>query len=292
MIKNIAFTADSGVLKQMDKVVIIPSCVQDGKYNSYLDQKTITNEEIYRRRNNGEKFKTSSPILGDFIDTFENQLENHDEVIHFSMSSGISAGSVNAAVQAANIVNPKRIHVLDTKQGGPGGSLVVEIALRLLEQGFATQDILDVLNEEILPNVKTTFLVPNPLGFLESGRNQTNGKLAPIWKEFLVKMLVRRGTEFEVVLQDGKLIQDKMHHYPKEAMYEKFIENHISNEELDYELLVYGGTLPKEERMESLDKFLLYKFPQYEKVRHDMGGVISAYACPDTFGISYVKKRG
>lgn len=290
MIRNISFTTDSGVLKEMDRVVIVPSCIQDSRSYSYLDQKEITNEEIYERRDRGEKFKTSSPIMSELIDTFEEQLQAHDEVIHFAMSSDISAGSVNAARQAAYIVDDSRIHVLDTRQGGPGGGLVVDLALRLLEEGFSSQDILEILKEEILPNIQTFFLVPNPIGFLESGRNSTNGRHTNIWKELAVKMLIRRGTQFEVALKDGKLLQDKMRRYQKEDMYQEFIREHLENEEIDFNLFSYGGTLLSKEQTERIENYFKIKHPKYEVVRHNMGGVIASYACKDTVGISYVKK--
>ncbi len=291
MIKNIAFTADSGVLKNMDQVVVIPSCIIDSKGTSYLDQKDITNTELFQRRNRGEKFKTSSPQMSSFLDVFENLLEEYEDVIHFSMSGDISSGSLNAAVQTAKIVNEKRIHVIDTRQGGPGGALVVELAKQMRESGASTKKIIEELTLDLLPRIQTTFLVPNPIGFLESGRNKTSHHVGTIWKEMFVKLLMKRGTKFEVVLKDGKLLQDKMHRYPVDTMYVDFIKQHLANAELEPNLFVFGGTNLSEQHASAIQKFLKTTYPNYEVQEHDMGGVISAYACQDTIGISYVKKR-
>lgn len=291
MIKNIVFTTDSGVLKQMNEVVIIPSCIQDKNNSCYLDQVSITNEEIFNRRREGESFKTSSPLMGSYIETFEEQLKSYDEIIHFSMSGDVSAGSLNAAITAQNIVDPKRIHVIDTRQGGPGGGLVVELAKRLLKSGCSKKEIIEIVKEKIIPNVKTTFLVPNPIGFLQSGRNRTNAKITSHWKELVVKMMIKHGTQFEVALKEGKLLQDKMHHYNPEFMYTNFIEQHLDKDEVNHDLVVFGGTLLAKEKAENIKNFLKAKYPQYEVQQHDMGGVISAYACQDTVGVSYIKKK-
>ncbi len=290
MLKNIVITTDSGMVKKMQHAVIIPSCIQDTYGTCYFDQINMSNEEIYRRRNDGEKFKTASPLMSSFLDTWQDKLKSHDEIVHFSMSSEISAGSMNAAVQAANLIDPSRIHVVDSHQGGPGGGLVLEIANQLLEEGFSSQELITYMQEEILPYIKTTFLVPNPLGFLESGRNKTNSKKMAIWKEFMVKMLVKRGTQFEVVLKDGALEQDKMHRYNKEEMYLSFVKKHLEKEE-EPMMITYGTTMATEEKMDQVGNLLHEMYPNCKTIRHDMGGVISSYACPNTMGISYIKRK-
>lgn len=290
MLKNIVITTDSGMVKKMQHAVIIPSCIHDTSGNCYLDQITISNEEIYRRRNNGEKFKTSSPLMSSFIDTFQEKLKSYDEIVHFSMSSDISSGSMNSAVQVANLLDPDRIHVVDSRQGGPGGVLVLEIAHQLLEEGFSSEELITYMQEEILPYIKTTFLVPNPIGFLESGRNKTNSKKMAIWKELMVKMLVKRGTQFEVVLKDGALQQDKIHRYNKEDMYLSFVKKHLEKEE-EPVLMTYGTTMGKKEKMDQVGELIKNLYPNCKVVQHDMGGVISSYVCPDTMGISYIKRK-
>ena len=291
MIKNIALTADSGVLKKINNITIVPSCVRDKDGRNYLDQKTITNKEIFERRDNGEKFKTASPSIGSFIETFEDLLIDYDEIIHLSMSGDISSGSLNAAHTVSRMFEPGRVHIVDTRQGGPGGGLVAEFACKLLQDGFSSQEIIGLLTKEIIPNVKTTFLVPNPIGFLESGRNKTNVKIAAHWKEVIVRMLMRKGRQFEVAIKDGKLLQQCMHRFPKENMYLDFIDNNLSKDEIEYGLISFGGTLLNEEKAKEIKCHIKSKKTECEVVQHDMGGVISAYACKDTVGISYVKKK-
>src|SRR5574344_1920315 len=91
--KNIVITADSGVCPlNIEKDLLIPVIINGNNNTTYLDGE-LTNKEILERTALGEKFKTSSGLGGSYIDTFEKQLDLNNEIIHLSMSYGISSGT-------------------------------------------------------------------------------------------------------------------------------------------------------------------------------------------------------
>src|SRR5574344_2016101 len=90
---KIVVTTDSGVSPIVrNKDLIIPACLNSNTGETYKDL-TISNKEILDRLDNGEIIKTSSPLYNDYYKVFKEQRENGNEIIHLSMSSGISSGS-------------------------------------------------------------------------------------------------------------------------------------------------------------------------------------------------------
>ena len=101
--KNIILTTDSAMCPiKKGNSIVIPTQIMDNKGNSYCDNIDIDNKKILEDMNNGIIYKTSSPLLGDFDKTFRSILEKGMDVIHLSVGSSISQGSVTEANLIAN----------------------------------------------------------------------------------------------------------------------------------------------------------------------------------------------
>lgn len=106
--------------------------------------------------------KTSQPSMGIFKKAFEEALENSENVICITISSGIS-GTYNSAMQAKKMFGEerqKKIFVLDTFNADASEGLLAIKAAEMSENGVSAEEIMRSL-EEAKPR---TFL----FGMLES----------------------------------------------------------------------------------------------------------------------------
>ena len=168
---KIVITTDSGI-DPLNEDTMIPGQIIKNGVKLYRDIVEISPIEILKQTKEGNKFKTSSPVLEDYHDMFTKYLEDGNDIIHLSMSSGISEGSVNSSNVIANTLNDEydnKVYVIDTLTGATGGTLISEIANSYKEQGMSTTEIVDELNR-IKKNIHTSFYVPNPQGFIESAQ--------------------------------------------------------------------------------------------------------------------------
>ena len=83
----------------------------------YFEDITLTQDEFYQKLNEDEDIKTSQPAPGDVLDLWEKLLEDHDEIVHIAMSSGLSSSCATAAMLAddydgkVQVVDNQRISV-------------------------------------------------------------------------------------------------------------------------------------------------------------------------------------
>ena len=55
-----------------------------------LEDIDLTQEQFYERLTEGADIHTSTPILTDFTELWDELLEEYDEIVHIPMSSGLS----------------------------------------------------------------------------------------------------------------------------------------------------------------------------------------------------------
>ena len=122
MSKRVAIAADTncGITLEEAKelgiyLITMPFCV-DGE--EYFEYKTMNHEQFFEKLRGGAEVSTSMPSPADLIDTWEELLEEYDEVVYIPMSSGLS-GSCHAAMGFAEefdgkvvVVDNKRVSVI------------------------------------------------------------------------------------------------------------------------------------------------------------------------------------
>ena len=116
--------------------------------DSYQEFKEITPEKFVELSAAQEELPTTSqPAPGVTVELYENLLkEGYDEIIHITISSGLS-GSYQSAVNAAEIVAAEKIHVFDSKAVAfPQGGLAI-IAAKLAKSGKAASEIISELEK-------------------------------------------------------------------------------------------------------------------------------------------------
>ena len=123
----------------------------DGKeYPDDLGQ-TMKPEELYRRMTAGETAKTSQPSAGEYIEFFEGFLKEGKDILHITLSTGIS-GAYNSATVAADAMRKKyperKIYVVDSLGASSGYGLITETAADKRDEGMG----IDELNNWLLEN--------------------------------------------------------------------------------------------------------------------------------------------
>jgi DegV family protein with EDD domain len=98
-------------------ITVVPLAVQFGR-ESLRDGVEISYDEFYRRLAETQATsmpKTSQPALGEFEQTYRELLRDAEGVVSIHISGKLS-GTVRAAQQAADMVDPARIRVMDSGQ--------------------------------------------------------------------------------------------------------------------------------------------------------------------------------
>ncbi|HEX3124846.1 MAG TPA: DegV family protein [Rhodanobacteraceae bacterium] len=104
----------------------------------YLDKVSLSAREFYAElKRSAQPVRTSQPPPGDFRRLFEFLLSHHAEVVYVGLSRAVS-GTLQSAERAAQETDPKRVRVVDTRNGSGGqGLLAIHAAERALAGGDA-----------------------------------------------------------------------------------------------------------------------------------------------------------
>ncbi len=125
----------------------------DGK--DYCDDlgKSISFDEFYKRIADGAMPTTSQVSVGEYVALFEPILKNGQDILHLSLSSGIS-GSINSARLAQGKLleaYPKRkIIVVDSLAASSGYGMLVDTAWEMRASGASIDDVCHWLKENKL----------------------------------------------------------------------------------------------------------------------------------------------
>ena len=114
---------------------------------------SIPFDQFYERIKNGADTRTSQINISEYVDYFSGFAQQGLDVVHVSLSSGIS-GSVNSARNAALIVKeryPERnIYVVDSLAASSGFGLLMDGAADMRDKGLSAEELAGWLEENRL----------------------------------------------------------------------------------------------------------------------------------------------
>lgn len=158
-------------------IAIIPLYVgYEGKL--YKEGKEITSDDVYKKLEAGIKVNTSTPSAIDFVNLYDNLINNEKKTIIYSihLSSKLS-GTVNSANQAKKFFPNTKIKVIDSKNVTISLGLIVLEVAKAVKIGFSEEKIdhlIDILIE------KSKFF-----GAIENFEHLFKGGRAPFLGKFL-----------------------------------------------------------------------------------------------------------
>ena len=127
------------------RVHVVPLTVCFGT-EEYIDGVTIDHKTFYEKLVESDVLPTTSQATPDaFAKEYEKAKQAGESAVVITISSKLSGTCQSAMIAAADYEN---IHVVDSGTGAMGGGILVELALRLLEEGCSAEEIVTRLNEE------------------------------------------------------------------------------------------------------------------------------------------------
>lgn len=296
---KVILTTDSGICaNRKNDTIIIPAQIVVNREKSFSDDGTVTNKQILENMKQGIIYKTASPLLGDFEKVFRNELEKGKDVIHLSMGSGISEGSVNGANLIARQLNDEyqnKVYIVDSLTGATGGTLLYELAYNeIINSNESSVEIVKKL-EKLKTNLQTSFYVPNIDGFRSSGRDKTKNHLKDGVLAVTSKVAKLAGVKFRVDFHEtGDLFLKKIYRSSTALGMQKMVSDIVNEntvEEFDSNYVAIGSLYKDKVNLEEIKNYLL-SFNYFKNiVEQDIGPIIAPYGCDDLCGISLVKKR-
>ena len=121
----------------------------------YVDDlgQSIPFDEFYERMSKGEMTKTSQPSTGDYINYFTPFLQEGKDILHVSLSSGLS-GEYNSANLAAEMLKDqfpeRKIRIVDSLGASSGYGLFMDKLADLRDEGMGLDELGDWAEEHRL----------------------------------------------------------------------------------------------------------------------------------------------
>ena len=119
--------------------------LNDVSYPDDLGQ-SLAFEDFYRMMTEGADTKTSQVNVAEFIDYFTPFLKEGKDILHVSLSSGLS-GSVNSARTAAAMLSEeypdRKIYVVDSLGASSGYGLIMETLADMRDEGKSLDELHD-----------------------------------------------------------------------------------------------------------------------------------------------------
>ena len=157
----------TGFSEQHDLPVVPLKVSVDGVF--FRELLEIAPDVFYAKQKAGAKSGTTQPGPEDFIAVYTKLLANpDDEVLSIHLSSATS-GTLNSAHIAAEQTDPRRIRLYDVRTAGLGLGFMVMQAVKLVERGAGTDDIITML-DGMQPRTHLYFLVGTMKYLIEGGR--------------------------------------------------------------------------------------------------------------------------
>lgn len=174
MNKKIAVVTDSnsGITQREAKeknifVIPMPFMIEE---ETYFENITLTQEEFYRKLEEGAEVVTSQPSPADVMELWDTILKDYDEIVYIPMSSGLSGSYQSAAMLAeeydnkVQVVNNQRISVTQRES--------VLDALGLIQKGHDAAQTKQILEEDKFNS--SIYIMLDTLYYLKKG-----GRITP-----------------------------------------------------------------------------------------------------------------
>ena len=169
---DIVTDSNSGITQQQGKemgITVIPMPFYINE-QLFLEDITLTQEEFYRRLEEGADISTSQPSPADVMEIWETLLQSYGEIVHIPMSSGLSNSCQTAMVIAKEFKG--RVHVVDNQRISVTQRQSVLDAMTLAQAGKSGAQIKEVLEKEA--HESSIYITLETLKYLKKG-----GRITP-----------------------------------------------------------------------------------------------------------------
>lgn len=172
-------------LEELNLSYICFHYILDGvEYADDLGQ-TIPFDEFYNRLKNGSDSKTSQVSVGEYEEYFKGLLDTGKDVLHISLSSGIS-GSCRSAMTAAEMLRDQypnqKICVIDSLAASSGYGLLMDAVASKRDEGLSFDELVDWVEENKL-RMHHWFFSTDLTFFVKGGRvSKVSGMIGGVFE--------------------------------------------------------------------------------------------------------------
>jgi DegV family protein with EDD domain len=276
---KIALSAESTVdlsadlLKEYEVATVPYTLILGDK--SYPDG-TVKGEDLFEyTKKTGKLAKSSAVNAAQFTEHFGKLLQDHDAVIHFTLSSAMSS-SYNNACAVANEIGGNKVYVIDSRSLSSGIALQVIYAHKLIDAGKDPEEIVRLVKERI-PFDQASFGLEAVDFLYKGGRCSAMAVLG-------ANLLHIRP---QIIVKDGKMISGKKFRGPMEKWVADYVEETLRdfpNPDKSEVFCTYSSA--PDEIVEMVDKRL--KKAGFEHIMNTTAsGTVSCHCGPHTLGILY-----
>ncbi len=278
MVKIITDSASDLENHELEKLNVssVPMPVTFGE-TEYIPNETMSKDEFYEMLQKEKKFpKTSQPSPSVLMDVFQEAKDNGDELVYITLSSALS-GTYNSAVLTKDIIDYEKCYIVDSLSATAGERIMVDIAVKLRDEGKNGSEIAHTLNE--LRDRILIYACVDNLEYLHKG-----GRISAAAYAFgtiaNVKPIIS-------VTENGKVeVPSKVMGVGKAV---KYICNQLEDEEPDLDYPMYVVYTHERTNAEKLVK----KLDEYgitEDNITNIGATIGTHVGIGAFGVAYVRK--
>ena len=252
--------------------------VKDGV--SYADGIDIRPQDIYDHvAAGGDICSTSAVSVSDYEAFFRRQLEDCDELVHFHISSEMSACWQNACIAAAEVGN---VYPVDSRNLSTGiGQLVIEAALMAETGNYTGAEIRAAMNEK-REKLDVSFVLET-LAYLRKGGRCS--AVAALGANLL-------GLKPCIEVKNGKMGVGKKYRGKMDRCLAQYVRDRLAGRDdiaLDRIFITDSGNFTDEERM-AVEAVVRECQPFREVLHTQAGCTISNHCGPGTLGILYFHK--
>ncbi len=254
-------------------IIMMPLSVNFGE-ESYRDFYEITSKEFYEKLKTSSVTPTTSQVTpGEFINRFEQEIGEGNEIIALLMSSKLS-GTYGAAVTAKNHLESDQITVVDTENVTMATGLIAIEAAKMVKAGRSKTEVLDAVTH--MKDKIETRLIFDTLEYLKRG-GRLSGSQAMIGNLLNVKPII--------AIEEGELqIIEKVRGRKRVI---KSVISWLKEHDLSEKtLVIYDGEDEEyvAEMFAAIEKEIAFKEVIFSKV----GAVVGTHGGPGCMGISFI----
>lgn len=256
---------------------ILPLGVSLGD-NIYQDGVDITPDDIYAYvAKTGQLPKTSAINMAENTDFFAELTKDGSAVIHFTISSSMSATYNNARMAAEDFED---VYVVDSKNLSTGNGLLVIAAAEMARQGLDAQEIAQRV-AAMADCVDASFVVDN-LEYLAKG-----GRCSAV-AAFGANLLQLKPC---IAVKKGAMGVSKKYRGKFEKVLPNYVAERLANGddiELDRVFVTHAGCDPK--IVESVVETVKNTLPFKEVFVTRAGCTVSSHCGANTLGVLFIRK--
>lgn len=267
-----AYLPQETVLKH--DIRVVPLCVHFGE-EAFKEGVELSDEEFYARLGKAPVLPTTSqPSAGEFLEVFQELVDNGHEIITLTISSKLS-GTWNSAMAAKEMLPEAGISVIDTLSVSVGLQMMVEAAIQSIAAGATRQEITDQI-EQIKEKMHIFFVV-DTLEYLAKGGRIGNAK-AFLGTVLKVKPIL--------TIQDGAIEPMEQVRSKRKALARMLdlVEECLGEDAPRAHLALTNSLVPEEAR--TISRELTDRLGCGEAIFSDLGPVIGTHTGPGTIGVA------